>query len=149
MAAKTNGLALLLLCLPLLVIPGCGGTGTETPGQVTTSEGSGGTGTEPPGQEPDGGDSGGSSATGVVELSWDAPSENSDGSPLTDLARFRVYVGQTSPISQDSGSWVTVEGGTTHTFTDLSPGVYYFAVSAVNFLGAESALSNEVEKTVL
>lgn len=129
MAAKKNRLTLLLLCLPLLVIPGCGGTGAETPGQVTND--------------------GGSSATGAVELSWDAPSENSDGSPLTDLARSRVYIGQSSPISQDSGSWVTVEDGTTHTFTDLSPGVYYFAVSAVNVQGAESALSNEVEKTIL
>lgn len=107
--------------------------------------GGGGVGEDPLVQGP-GGTVGG---VGTADLSWDAPSTNSDGTPLTDLVRYRVYVGQSTPVDRDSGSWVTIEDATEYTFSGLAPGVYYFAVSAINVQGAESDLSNEVERTVL
>ncbi len=131
MATKKNQLKLpIVLGLSLLFAQGCGGAGT---------------GEEPLVQGPGGTVVGG----GTAQLSWDAPDANSDGTPLTDFVRYRVYVGQTTPVTRDSVSWITVEDTTTHTFSGLTPGVYYFAVSAVNIQGAESDLSNEVESTVL
>jgi len=37
---------------------------------------------------------------------------------------------------------------TTATWTDLTPGTYFFAVQAVNGLGGESDLSNVASKTI-
>ncbi len=39
-----------------------------------------------------------SSSSGYINLSWDAPTINSDGSPLTDLAGYKVYYGTSSYI---------------------------------------------------
>lgn len=134
MITKKNRLKLpILLGLSLLFAQGCGG---------------GGTGEEPLVQGPGGG-GGTVVGVGTAQLSWDAPDSNSDGTPLTDFVRYRVYIGQTTPVSRDSGSWITVEDITSYTFSELTPGVYYFAVSAVNIQGAESDLSNEVERIVL
>jgi hypothetical protein len=103
-----------------------------------------------PGADATGAPPPGNVGTGAqVLLSWDAPSTNGDGTPLTDLARYRVYIGQTSPLDTNSAASVTVEDATEYTFSDLPPGVYHFAVTAVNFAGAESGLSNEVTKIVL
>jgi hypothetical protein len=74
---------------------------------------------------------------------------SADGSPLTDLAGYRVYFGTTSPLSKASSSWVPVDGGTTFTFTDLELGTTYFAITAVDIAGNESDFSNEGSKTVL
>src|SRR5438094_9616244 len=34
---------------------------------------------------------------GILDASWTAPTTNSDGSPLTDLASYRVYYGTSDP----------------------------------------------------
>ena len=44
---------------------------------------------------------------GVLDASWTAPTTNSDGSPLTDLASYRVYFG-TSATPCPSGTFVSV-----------------------------------------
>src|SRR3989475_10884580 len=33
---------------------------------------------------------------GILDVSWTAPTTNTDGSPLTDLASYRVYYGASS-----------------------------------------------------
>jgi hypothetical protein len=44
-----------------------------------------------------------SSEAGVLDATWTAPTTNTDGSPLTDLASFRVYYGtSTSPCGGSS-----------------------------------------------
>ncbi|MBZ0156183.1 MAG: fibronectin type III domain-containing protein, partial [Alphaproteobacteria bacterium] len=76
-------------------------------------------------------------------LSWDAPTTNTDGSPLTDLAGYKLYYGTSS------GSYSqTINVGTTssYTVTGLLGGTYYFAVTAYDSEGNESAYSNEVSK---
>ena len=82
--------------------------------------------------------SGGSS--GSVTLRWDAPSTNSDGTPLTDLAGYIVYYGTFSGNYPDS---VNV-GNITKLSRNLSSGIWCFAVTAVDTSGNESDLSNEV-----
>ena len=44
---------------------------------------------------------------GVLDASWTAPTTNTDGSPLTDLASYRVYYG-TSNTPCPNGTFVTV-----------------------------------------
>ena len=34
---------------------------------------------------------------GILDASWTAPTTNADGSPLTDLAFYRVYYGTANP----------------------------------------------------
>jgi len=87
------------------------------------------------------------SVRGTVTLSWVAPTENVDGSALTDLAGYRVYYGT------GSRSYTTMRdvpgASTTSTSLTLSSGDYYVAMTALDGEGNESAYSNEVIKTVL
>lgn len=83
---------------------------------------------------------------GTVALSWQAPTENVDGSPLTDLDRYRIYYGVSSR-SYDQSVEVTSAGASSHSLT-LPSGDYFFAMTAVDADGNESAYSNEVVKTV-
>ncbi len=80
-----------------------------------------------------------------VQLAWDAPTTNVDGTPLTDLAGYRLYYGQTSGNYQ---SFVDIGNQTTYTLAGLQPGqTYYFAVTAYDTSGTQSAFSNEVSYT--
>ena len=81
-----------------------------------------------------------------ADLWWTAPTRNTDGTPLTDLAGFKVQWG---PVSRHYTASAGVTGAGTTTYqTLLDPGTWYFSVVAVNALGEESAPSNEVSKTV-
>jgi hypothetical protein len=81
----------------------------------------------------------------TATLTWDAPTTNADGTPLTDLAGYKIYYGTTSgnyTEVMDVGNVITykVEG--------LQPGTYYFAVTAYDNLRNESGYLNEVSKTI-
>ena len=79
-------------------------------------------------------------------LSWTAPTKNTDGSNLTNLAGYKIYYGTSSKNYTQS---VSVSGAATTTYTlQLSPGTYYIAMTALDSTGAESAKTNEVSKTV-
>src|SRR6266480_5497582 len=45
-------------------------------------------------------------SAGVLDASWTAPTTNTDGSPLTDLASYRVYYGSSQPCPGASFSEV-------------------------------------------
>ena len=84
---------------------------------------------------------------GTATLSWEAPTTNTDGKPLTDLAGYRIYYGT------DANNLVaTVEldsvGLQTYVIDDLGAGTWYFAVKAYTSGGAESSLSEVVSKTI-
>ncbi len=83
---------------------------------------------------------------GSVSLSWQAPTQNVDGTALTDLAGFRIYYGQISGSYTDHVD-VTSPTSTAQSLT-LPSGTYYFAMTAVDGSGNESAYSNEVTKTL-
>ncbi len=80
-----------------------------------------------------------------VTLSWDPPTTNADGTPLTDLAGYKVYYGN---ASGNYTSNLDVGNVTTYTVTGLQPGTYYFAVTAYDTSGNESDFSNEVSTTI-
>lgn len=80
-------------------------------------------------------------ATAVAEdltLAWNPNSES-------DLGGYKIYFGMASGAY---GSPITIGRQTTFTITGLSPGTYYFAVTAYNNAGAESGVSNEVVATI-
>jgi len=91
------------------------------------------------------------SAAGILDATWTAPTTNTDGSPLTDLASYLVYYGSpTSPCPGSSSVSViapTSSPGPNQTasvrLTGLTTGtVYSVAVVAVDALGNQSACSS-------
>lgn len=90
---------------------------------------------------------GAGSGTGGVTLSWEAPTSNTNDTPLTDLAGYRIYYGYSATdLSQTVD--ITSVGIQTYVLDDLPSGTWYFAVMAINSSGDESALSNIVQKTI-
>lgn len=105
------------------LLAGCGG-------------GSGGASTPPPAE-----------ASGTLQLSWNPPSENTDGSPLEDLAGYRIYYG-TASGSYDRSVTVAAAAATDYTLDHLPAGTYYAVVKAYASDGTESDASAEVSKTI-
>ncbi|HVC30294.1 MAG TPA: fibronectin type III domain-containing protein [Steroidobacteraceae bacterium] len=86
-------------------------------------------------------------STGAVTLNWTAPTENTDGSPLTDLSGYAIHYGTASGDYTQTIS-VSNAGIATYVVDNLTPGTYYFSVAAVNGQGTESPMSSEVTTTV-
>jgi hypothetical protein len=74
-------------------------------------------------------------------LSWNAPTKNTDGSTLEDLAGYKVYFGTESKKYTAS---YEVENVTTYNIDNLPEGQYYFAVTAYDKSGNESRYSKEI-----
>jgi hypothetical protein len=82
---------------------------------------------------------------GSATLSWNPPTRNTDGTPLTDLAGFKIYYG----ISSGNYTQVVNAGYvTTYTVNNLNSGTYYFVATAYDTSGNESGYSNQVSKTI-
>jgi len=86
-------------------------------------------------------------ANGTATVSWTAPTTNTDGTALTDLASYRIRYGRVS-ASLDQSAAVNNPGLTTYTVENLAQGTWYFVVVAVNTAGVESDLSNVASKTI-
>ncbi len=77
----------------------------------------------------------------TATLSWTAPTQNSDNTPLLDLAGYRVSYGLSLgayPNFVDGDN----PGISTVMVQNLTPNTYYFVVSAVNGVGVASDYSN-------
>lgn len=87
--------------------------------------------------------------SGSAALRWVPPTQNVDGSPLTDLAGYNIYFGTESRV-YGTPLPVTDAGATSTTFTvplsDENTVELYFAMTALDEDGNESAYSNEVLK---
>jgi len=72
------------------------------------------------------------------------------GSSSTDTAGYRIYYGTMSgSYTQARGSGINTGSATRFTVTGLQGGrTYYFAVTAYDSAGNESAYSAEVSKTL-
>lgn len=84
---------------------------------------------------------------GKTILYWEAPTKNTDGTPLTDLAGYYLYTGL-APDKLTTRITVADPTALQYEVTDLSPGTHYFAGTAYTTAGKESALSNIVNKAV-
>lgn len=87
------------------------------------------------------------SVNGSATLSWTPPTQNTDGSTLSNLAGYRVVYGRAS-TSLDQVVQISNAGSSAYTITGLSSGTWYFAVKAYNTTGAESNVSNVGSKTI-
>ena len=86
-------------------------------------------------------------SNGRATLSWTAPTENTDGSSLSNLAGYRIRYG-TSSSSLTQTIAISNVSVTTYVVEDLAPATWYFAVTAVNSAGTESAYSNVANKRI-
>ena len=86
-------------------------------------------------------------ANGSATLSWTAPTENTDGSVLTNLAGYRICYG-TDSTNLAQTVQVANPGVTTLVVENLSPGTWFFALKAYNSSGTESDLSALASKTI-
>ena len=87
---------------------------------------------------------------GTLGASWIAPTTDADGSPLTDLASYRVYYGTSNPPCPGS-SFFQIAASTPsppagQIVTLRLPGLsksslYYVSVTSVDSIGHESACS--------
>jgi hypothetical protein len=88
-----------------------------------------------------------SAATGIASLQWEIPVAKVNGEPLDDLAGFHILYGRNG---DDLDHSVFIDGAavTTYEIGSLDPGVWYFAVSAVNANGLEGPPSTAMTKSI-
>ena len=117
----------------VVATPSDGNSGSQTGAGSQTGTGSNGS-------------TGGSPTAKTVNLQWQAPTENSDGTPLTDLKGYKIHYGTES---QTYTGEISVDNPTVTTYLvdALGTGKYYFAVTAYNKSGTESPPSDEVTAT--
>ncbi len=84
---------------------------------------------------------------GSATLSWTAPTQNTDGSPLTDLRSYRIDVERANSTWQTSVN-ISNPSISTYVIENLDPATYEFTIVAINSQGAASAPSNKATKTV-
>jgi hypothetical protein len=84
---------------------------------------------------------------GSASVSWEMPTTNADGSELSDLAGYRVHYGLASGSYNESVD-VNDASITFVQISDLEPGTWFFAVTAIDHSENESVLSAEVLKVV-
>ena len=80
-----------------------------------------------------------------VTLSWSAPTQNSDGTSLDNLAGYTLHYG-TSSEEYTGSIEITSPTQTSYVVSDgnFPPGTYYFAISAYNAQQISSSLSGEI-----
>lgn len=87
-------------------------------------------------------------AIGSATVSWSPPTQNTDGTPLTNLAGYKVYWGTIEGTYPNS---VTLNnpGLSSYVVEQLTPATWYFVLTAVNAAGVESDRSSAGSKRVL
>lgn len=86
-------------------------------------------------------------APGSVTLSWFPPTENADGTALTDLSGYRIYYGR-NPNTLQRTLVLENPGLTNYVVENLTPAIWYFAMTSVNSDGVESSRSDMVSKPI-
>ena len=84
---------------------------------------------------------------GSAELIWTAPTQNEDGTPLTNLAGYKIRYGssygalnQVVDVPNPAVTSATIEG--------LAAGTWYFTVASYTNTGIESAPTGAVSRTI-
>ena len=80
-----------------------------------------------------------------VTISWTPPSQNTDGTSLTNLTAYKIYYGLTEG-HYPNDILIDNPGITTYFVANLVPNTYYFVATAISSNGAESTYSNVVIK---
>jgi Fibronectin type III domain len=128
-----------LLCVAVtLLLTGCGEGTPDTLNSATDASAGTSTTSTPTAPAPE---------AGSVTLSWVPPSEDVNGTPVTDLAGYYIHYGTSSDALN---STIEVPGAATtdYEITNLTQGTYYFTVTAYSSTGTQSAPSNIASKTI-
>jgi putative Ig domain-containing protein len=85
--------------------------------------------------------------SGSVTLSWTPPTQNDDGSALTDLAGYEVRYGKDQA---NLDQFVQLNNPSLNTFVvdSLTSGTWFFAIRSINSSGNGSVMSNVASKTI-
>jgi hypothetical protein len=85
--------------------------------------------------------------TGSATLSWAPPTQNTDGTALTDLTGYRILYGRSA---NDLDRTVELQNPSLNIYVidNLTAGAWYFTVVAVNGGGVSSEFSNVASKTI-
>ena len=86
-------------------------------------------------------------STGSATLSWLPPTTNTNGSPLTNLAGYRIYYG-TNSSSLNQSVQITNRGISNYVIDNLSGATWYFSLVSYNSANVESPLSPVVSKKI-
>jgi hypothetical protein len=147
---------LTLLGSTALALAGCGGsdsgmsnagtTATTPPSVADTAPASGSGSATDPGSTTSVAPPA-TSSTASLTFNWVAPTQNSNGSPLTNLAGYKIHYGTSS---QDYTEVVALNNPSLDRYVldSLPKGTYYFAITAYNSAGVESSLSGEITATL-
>jgi hypothetical protein len=85
--------------------------------------------------------------TGNATVNWVPPTQNTDGTALTNLAGLRIYYG-TSASNLSQTVQVASSTQTSYTISNLASGTWYFGGVAYTSGGTQSALSSVVSATI-
>ena len=86
-------------------------------------------------------------ATGSATLSWIPPTTNANGTTLTNLAGYYVHYGTNAASLADTIT-IANPGISTYVISNLSPGTWFFSVTAFNSSKVDSNFSNIVNKMI-
>ena len=86
-------------------------------------------------------------ATGSARLDWVDPTQNTDGSPLTNMAGVNIHYGN-SPSSLSHVVQVSGIGLSSYTISNLAAGTWYFGAAAYTTTGIEGVMSKIGSKTI-
>ncbi len=114
---------------------GSGSAGGSGSGSIGGTGSTGGTG------------SGGGTTTGSATVNWHPPTQNTNGTTITNLSGYTIVYG-TNRSNLTSAVKLTNPGLTSYVVENLAAGTYYFGVEAYNGAGASSAVSSLVSKTI-
>jgi hypothetical protein len=122
-------------------------SGTSTTGTTGTTSSRSSTSSSTNSTAPESAASPPASADKSADVSWTAPTTNTNGSALTDLAGYTIYYG-TSPGALTQTVNVPSAGAIDYIVQGLSQGTWYFAVAAYTNTGLQSSFSTVVSKTI-
>jgi hypothetical protein len=85
--------------------------------------------------------------TGTLTLTWEAPTENTDGTPYTNPGGFKIYYGTMQGTYANSRT-INDPAARNYLLDMLPYATYYVVATAFSTAGAESAYSNVASATV-
>jgi hypothetical protein len=86
-------------------------------------------------------------STGSATLDWTTPTQNTNGTPLVNLAGYRIYYG-TSSSNLNQTVQINNPSVNTYMLNGLAPGIWYFSMVDYTSDGTESAFTNSASKTI-
>jgi hypothetical protein len=91
-----------------------------------------------------------SAASGTANATWVAPTQNTDGTPLTNLAGYKLYyANSTAGVPTATPIVINDKLATAYSISGLAAGSWYFGAKAFNTSGTDSDMSAVATKTIV